>query len=101
VDHSFKVKGKGHVLTGTILDGFLNKNDTISPLNNPSLSYKVKSIQSFRQDIERGVGGDRVGLLIQGESLEWVKGKERQMFVNRGCHVESIKHILCLVSRVP
>lgn len=65
VDHSFPIKGVGTVLTGTINRGVVAVGDTIelAPLN---MTGKVKSIQSFKENLERGMAGDRVGIAIPG-----------------------------------
>ncbi|KAI8055544.1 elongation factor Tu GTP binding domain-containing protein [Syncephalis plumigaleata] len=56
VDHCFALKGKGTILTGTILGGAVNVGD-------------VKSIQRFRQSIERACKGDRIGICILERGL--------------------------------
>eukprot|EP01138_Halocafeteria_seosinensis_P001468 gb/GECG01001504.1/.p1 GENE.gb/GECG01001504.1/~~gb/GECG01001504.1/.p1 ORF type:complete len:546 (+),score=63.97 gb/GECG01001504.1/:1-1638(+) len=65
VDHCFSLKGKGTILTGTILAGRLNINDTIElPLQGEI--RKVKSMQQFHQSIDSAQQGDRVGVCCSG-----------------------------------
>ncbi|MES1919512.1 hypothetical protein MHBO_001330 [Bonamia ostreae] len=50
-DHCFGVKGKGTVLTGTILDGNVKIGDKLYFQSNPNAFLKVKSIQKFHQNV--------------------------------------------------
>lgn len=63
VDHCFTVKGKGVVLTGTVLTGTLNLGDIIEL---PALkeSRKVKSLQSFHKSVDSVGAGDRAAILV-------------------------------------
>ncbi|KAL1130968.1 hypothetical protein AAG570_012209 [Ranatra chinensis] len=63
VDHCFSIKGKGTILTGTILQGTIKVNDNIE-LPALQLIKKVKSIQIFHQNIDEAVQGDRIGLCV-------------------------------------
>ena len=65
IDHHFSIKGRGAVITGTILRGQLklNQNLEVIPVNT---SGRVKSIQIFHQDVEAAKAGDRVGINIKG-----------------------------------
>lgn len=63
VDHCFPVKGLGCILTGTILEGFLKVGDTIEIVN-LKVQKKVKSMQSFHQNINEAHKGDRLGVCI-------------------------------------
>ena len=65
VDHCFSVKGQGTVATGTVLAGEVRVN---AALEVPSLKTerKVKSIQMFRQPVNRAARGDRVGVCLAG-----------------------------------
>jgi len=101
VDHIFKLKGKGFVLTGTMLSGNLEKNTILKPLRNPDLTFKVKSIQSFKQNLESASQGDRVGVMVQGDKTDLLKESEREIFVNLNTKVIKVKHFLAVVSRVP
>mmetsp|Transcript_803 Transcript_803/g.1713 ORF Transcript_803/g.1713 Transcript_803/m.1713 type:complete len:497 (-) Transcript_803:245-1735(-) len=63
IDHCFPMKGKGTVLTGTILQGTLRVNDTIEIVQLRQ-EKKVKSIQSFRRPVASASKGDRIGVLV-------------------------------------
>jgi selenocysteine-specific translation elongation factor len=63
VDHCFQIKGKGTILTGTILSGVLKINQDIEI---PSISEKkkVKTIQMFKKPVESAQKGDRIGFSV-------------------------------------
>jgi len=65
IDHHFTIKGRGAVITGTILKGQLklNQNLEVLPVNT---SGRVKSIQTFHQNVESANAGSRVGINIKG-----------------------------------
>ena len=63
IDHCFQVKGKGTVVTGTVLQGRIKKGDDIE-LPEIGFKNKVKSMQMFHKDINEVHRGDRVGMLI-------------------------------------
>ncbi|MHA1519398.1 MAG: selenocysteine-specific translation elongation factor [Promethearchaeota archaeon] len=70
-DHHFFIKGKGTILTGTVLSGKRNVGDeiTIFPLNQ---KFKIKSIQKWKQSVDQIQAGDRCGIAIGGLSPESV-----------------------------
>lgn len=63
VDHCFPIRGRGTVLTGTVLAGSIAVNDV---LEFPSLQLqrKVKSLQMFQQSVPAISQGDRAGLCV-------------------------------------
>eukprot|EP00004_Rigifila_ramosa_P025486 TRINITY_DN7627_c0_g1_i3.p1 TRINITY_DN7627_c0_g1~~TRINITY_DN7627_c0_g1_i3.p1 ORF type:complete len:480 (-),score=103.96 TRINITY_DN7627_c0_g1_i3:200-1567(-) len=63
IDHCFAIRGQGTVLTGTVLAGSVEVNQTIEV---PALKVqkKVKSMQMFRKPVTRAVQGDRVGICV-------------------------------------
>ncbi|KAF4517689.1 hypothetical protein B566_EDAN016515 [Ephemera danica] len=63
VDHCFAIKGQGTILTGTVLQGMVQINDTVEI---PALkeNRKVKSMQMFRQPVEGAAQGDRLGICV-------------------------------------
>ena len=63
VDHCFSVKGKGTVMTGTVIQGQVKKGELIEL---PELGFvnKIKSIQMFRKAMDAAQQGDRVGMLV-------------------------------------
>lgn len=65
IDHHFSIKGRGAVITGTVLKGQvkLNQKLEIIPVN---ASGRVKSIQIFHHNVESAKAGDRVGLNVKG-----------------------------------
>jgi selenocysteine-specific elongation factor len=81
IDHHFSIKGRGAVITGTILSGKIHLNQDISviPVNT---SGKVKTIQIFHQDVNKAKAGDRVGLNIKGLDIKKVY---------RGCYATNDK----------
>ncbi|GAG65442.1 unnamed protein product, partial [marine sediment metagenome] len=69
IDHHFPIKGIGAILTGTILSGILkvNQNLEVIPVKT---SGRVKSIQTFHQNVDTANAGDRVGINIKGLDLK-------------------------------
>ena len=57
-DHSFSIRGKGTILTGTILSGSVSVGDTIQIPVIKELK-KVKSIQVFHKSVNKALKGDR------------------------------------------
>lgn len=84
IDHHFPIKGIGTIITGTILQGTIkvNQNLNIIPINK---SGRVKSLQIFKQDVDKAEAGDRIGVAIKG--LDY-----KSIF--RGCYVVSNKENL-------
>ncbi len=63
VDHCFPIKGKGTVLTGTVLSGSVSLNQVVE-FPELHLTRKVKSMQMFHQPLSKASTGDRVGILV-------------------------------------
>eukprot|EP01116_Phalansterium_solitarium_P022500 TRINITY_DN7450_c0_g1_i1.p1 TRINITY_DN7450_c0_g1~~TRINITY_DN7450_c0_g1_i1.p1 ORF type:complete len:536 (-),score=121.64 TRINITY_DN7450_c0_g1_i1:6-1613(-) len=63
VDHCFAIKGQGSVMTGTVLSGSVELNQTIE-LPRLKLQKKVKSMQMFHRPVQRASQGDRVGICV-------------------------------------
>ena len=63
VDHCFPIKGKGTVLTGTVLRGSVSVNDTVE-LPEQKIERKVKSMQMFHRPVETARCGDRLGICV-------------------------------------
>ncbi len=82
IDHHFSIKGRGAIITGTILKGKLeiNQNLDVIPVNT---SGRVKSIQIFHQEVESAKAGDRVGINLKGLDI-------KKVF--RGCYATSNKN---------
>lgn len=83
IDHHFLIKGKGTIITGTILQGKLNLNCTLYILP-VGISGKVKSIQIFHQTVDNAKAGDRVGINIKGIDV-------KKVF--RGCYATDNKEL--------
>ncbi len=81
IDHHFLIKGRGAVITGTILKGRLKLNQDIDviPVNS---SGRVKTIQIFHQNVDEAKAGDRVGVNIKGLDIK---------NVYRGCYATNNK----------
>jgi selenocysteine-specific elongation factor len=81
IDHHFSIKGRGAVITGTILKGRLKLNQDIDviPVNT---SGRVKTIQIFHQNVDEAKAGDRVGVNIKGLDIKKVY---------RGCYATNNK----------
>ena len=81
IDHYFLIKGRGIVITGTILKGSIKINDKIEIIPNDMVG-RVKSIQIFHQDVDKAKAGDRVGINIKGVDI-------KKIF--RGCYATTDK----------
>ncbi|MHA1471660.1 MAG: GTP-binding protein, partial [Promethearchaeota archaeon] len=81
IDHHFSIKGRGAIITGTILKGKLeiNQNLDVIPVNT---SGRVKSIQIFHHEVESAKAGDRVGINLKGVDI-------KKVF--RGCYATNNK----------
>eukprot|EP01105_Mastigella_eilhardi_P002246 TRINITY_DN1271_c0_g1_i3.p1 TRINITY_DN1271_c0_g1~~TRINITY_DN1271_c0_g1_i3.p1 ORF type:complete len:533 (-),score=93.32 TRINITY_DN1271_c0_g1_i3:750-2135(-) len=96
VDHCFPIKGQGTVMTGTILRGTLQVNQTVD-IPDLKLQRKVKSIQVFHRPVTSASLGDRVGVcLAQFES----KTFERGLVADPGTVCE-IRAAVATLQRVP
>lgn len=63
VDHCFSIKGKGTIMTGTVIQGALKVNDEILIIEHNEIK-EVKSIQVFKKPVESISQGDRAGISI-------------------------------------
>ncbi len=61
-DHCFGLKGQGTVLTGTVVEGTIKVGDVVHIP--PHGTRKIKSMQSFKQPVNVGHAGDRVGVCV-------------------------------------
>eukprot|EP00943_MAST-04B_sp_MAST-4B-sp1_P007359 g7359.t1 len=95
VDHCFSIKGKGTILTGTVLSGGLQINDTVE-LPTLRVEKKIKSIQMFRRPVECAMQGDRLGICVAGLDA---KSMERGFVATPGS-VPSINSAVAHVRRV-
>ncbi|XP_054289460.1 selenocysteine-specific elongation factor-like [Macrosteles quadrilineatus] len=63
VDHCFSIRGSGTVMTGTLWQGTVRINDAVE-IPSLKLVKKVKSIQIYRRNVERGTAGDRLAVCV-------------------------------------
>lgn len=61
VDRSFKIKGFGTVVTGTLLAGMIKKDQQVEILP-PGLTTRVRNIEVHNQSVELAYAGQRVAL---------------------------------------
>ncbi len=77
IDHYFNLKGKGTIITGTIVSGKIKSNQEISILPIKKKG-RVKNIEIFRQITETAQAGHRVGINLKNIDT-------RQIY--RGCYL--------------
>ena len=63
IDHCFPIRGRGTVLTGTVLNGRVDVNDIIE-FPQLGLQRKVKSMQMFKRQVTAIRQGDRAGICV-------------------------------------
>ncbi|KNC35620.1 selenocysteine-specific elongation factor selB [Plasmodium falciparum RAJ116] len=85
-DHSFNIKGKGTIFTGTVIKGKIkiNCNVTILPLNETG---KIKEIQSFKKNVHEGKKGSRLSLLILNNNIKNIKKNERGVIIYENSNI--------------
>ncbi|KAI0986595.1 hypothetical protein GJ496_007628 [Pomphorhynchus laevis] len=65
VDHCFTLKGKGIIMTGTVISGTAHCGNSIEiPKISNSTQYTIKSIQVFKEPVQFIHTGDRAGICI-------------------------------------
>ncbi|VDP17752.1 unnamed protein product [Onchocerca flexuosa] len=69
VDHCFPVKGKGTIMTGTVVDGICNvgMDVEIAALHE---KRKIKSMQRWKEDVRSAEMGDRTAVLFHNVSAK-------------------------------
>lgn len=69
IDHAFPIKGRGYVVTGTVVSGQsrIGETNIVYP---HGFGVKIRSIQEFGKNVDIAQAGMRVGILIAGENLE-------------------------------
>ncbi|KJP85350.1 hypothetical protein AK88_05011 [Plasmodium fragile] len=99
-DHTFDVKGKGRVYTGTVIRGTITKNTTVSILPMKEKG-KVKAIQSFKQTVDEGTQGNRLSLLICNDHIRSTgKKTERGVIVTEFSNISHFTTFICRVKLV-
>lgn len=63
IDHCFPIRGRGTVMTGTVLSGVIAVNDMIE-FPALGLERKVKSMQMFKRQVPAIQHGDRAGICV-------------------------------------
>ena len=63
IDHCFPIRGRGTVLTGTVLSGSTSVNESLE-FPTLVLERKVKSIQMFKRQVQTIQQGDRAGICV-------------------------------------
>jgi selenocysteine-specific elongation factor len=96
IDHCFQIRGRGTVLTGTVLSGSASITDV---LEFPTLAEqrKIKSIQMFKQQVQTIRQGDRAGVCVSNLDAKLI---ERSMAASPGA-VQLLKGAIALVRKVP
>jgi translation initiation factor IF-2 len=65
----FRKDKKGQIVGGKVIEGEIIKDNELEILREDAIigKGKLKSLQKQKKDIERGVKGDEIGILYQGE----------------------------------
>jgi selenocysteine-specific elongation factor len=95
IDHCFPIKGQGTVITGTVLSGALQSNDTVA-FPEHGLERKVKSIQMFKRQVTGVKQGDRCGMCLASLDSKLI---ERGIAATPGS-VSLISSVICIVKKV-
>lgn len=67
IEDVFSIKGRGTVVTGRISRGEVNVNDTIEIVGlKKTVSTVVTGVEMFRKQLDKGIAGDNVGILLRG-----------------------------------
>jgi|UPI000581AED2 selenocysteine-specific elongation factor len=96
VDHCFSIRGRGTVLTGTVLNGAASVNDVLE-FPTLGLDRKIKSIQMFKRQVQRIQQGDRAGVCVSNLDAKLL---ERGIAATPGA-VQLLKGAIALVRKVP
>jgi selenocysteine-specific elongation factor len=107
-DHCFGVKGRGSVITGTVISGKISvgSNICIPALTSNSSSSagsstcrKVKSIQRFHVQVSSASHGDRAAILVQDMSADDIAA-ERGLILDASASVRKVKWLVAVVEKV-
>ena len=96
VDHCFLIRGQGTVMTGTVLSGSVRVNDGVL-IPALALNRKVKSMQMFRQPVQKAIQGDRLGICVTHFEPKLL---ERGLVCSPGA-VQSLYAAIVQVNKVP
>ncbi|MFA6493054.1 MAG: elongation factor Tu [Patescibacteria group bacterium] len=71
VEDVFSIKGRGTVATGRIERGKVNVNDEVEIVGlKPTKKVIVTGVEMFKKQLDEGVAGDNVGILLRGVERE-------------------------------
>lgn len=104
-DHCFSLRGQaGIIMTGTVLAGTVAVGDQLEvlPMNGSRIPLRIRSIQSFRRDLESAAAGDRIGLQmvpIRGGSAD-AATLERVVLAAPGT-LKSVAHLVLPITPIP
>jgi len=74
VEDVFSIQGRGTVVTGRIESGKVRVGDTVEIVGKGETnSTTVTGVEMFRKEMEEGVAGDNVGILLRGIKKEEVE----------------------------
>ena len=74
VEDVFSIKGRGTVVTGRIERGKVKINDTIEIVGiKATQSTVVTGVEMFRKQLDEGLAGDNVGILLRGIEKDQVE----------------------------
>lgn len=96
IDHCFSLRGRGTILTGTVLNGSASVNDVLE-FPTLALERKVKSLQMFRRQVPFIRQGDRAGICVANLDAKLL---ERGIAASPGV-VQLWKSAIALVKKVP
>lgn len=69
IDRAFSIKGSGTVVTGTLIEGFIERDQEVEVVNK-GIRARVRSIQSHRSEVGRIGPGNRTALNLVSVSPE-------------------------------
>ena len=93
VDHCFNIKGKGTILTGTVIQGGFSLNEKIE-LPEFSIERKIKGIHSFKKEIKKCGQGDRVAFLVTNLKSDNIE----RCFLTTPGYLRKIKGVVATVN---
>ncbi|CAI7717892.1 selenocysteine-specific elongation factor, putative [Plasmodium vivax] len=99
-DHTFDIRGKGRVYTGTVIRGTIRRNCSVSILPMKEKG-RVKEIQSFKKKVDEGIKGNRLSLLICNDHTKNTGKKiERGVIVSEPTSICHFSLFICRVKSI-
>ena len=96
IDHCFPIRGRGTVITGTVLSGKIKVNDALE-FPGLGLERKIKSMQMFKEQVPSIQQGDRAGVCVSNLDA---KTLERGIASTPGA-VRLLQGAIAIVRKVP